>query len=165
VATFLILIIAIPEFYGSFEPRAQPFLEHTALKILFILVAIQIHLAIGARERSAKAYEIAEQRPPNRRVERTGLLQDVVEKINEAVEIGFFDRYLPRLAERIASFIEHTLSFVEQALDAFWSKTVRKGEAALNMLRNMQTGLLTINLIFVLLFLGVFFLLLMLRWR
>lgn len=168
LSTFLILILTIPVFYGSFELSIHHFLEHIFLKVLFILVAIQIqiHLTKSAnyQKGSSKACEINE-RLFNRSIERTSALQDAVEKIYVEVEVGLFDRDLQNFSEKTTSFLENVLSSAEKAFDIFWNGMVKKSEVALDMLRNVQTGLLNINLIFVITFLGASFILIVLMWR
>jgi hypothetical protein len=199
--TLVILGLIVPHYYSTFKLDLAHFLEHSFLKLLFTLNAVNLIFLISVSPSPIDAM-MTSSSPIGAGIEEYYKTMELevfdnglsrisspigagIEEYYKTMELEVFDNGLSKISTRSAQFLErlnqlssafdietyfdnaprymrNILESIDGAINWLWNRIAAKSESIPDILSNMQTGLLSNNLILVLGFLMLFIILLIL---
>ena len=175
--TFATLGLIVPHYSSTFKLDLTHFLEHSVLKLLFVLSAVNLGLLLRVRrlpsaharhnrmdeaaitaaphiDEGSKAlyetFELAASNPSLSGVSTTSA------RFSEQLDAFSSSFSLDTFGEDVPQYIRNAVTPVEKAVNWLWNLFASSSETILNALSRIQTGLLSHNLIFVLGFVLLF---------
>ena len=181
--TLGILGLIVPHYYSTFKLDLAHFLEHSFLKLLFAFGAINLLFLIGGRP--SPMLQVPLNMLDDATMTVSSQLDVGIEEFYTTMELEVFETGLSRVSTRSAQFLEKMNQFsssldiqtyvdnapqyiqnilepIEGTINWLWNRIASKSESIPRLLSNIQTGLLSHNLILVLGFLVLFIILLIL---
>jgi hypothetical protein len=179
--TFPIIALIAPHYYHNFDLSLVHYLEHSVLKILVILTAINLGFLLGSKIQSRQGTKVLLEH-----VNASSYINEIDTHLDQfyvTIEQDILNRGLDRLSTRVTHFLEkiNQLSFamdwwtfvehipryvekvfypIERCVNELWTGLVKKSERIPHVLSHIQTGFLSNNLLLVLGFLLFFIILL-----
>jgi hypothetical protein len=183
LCTLGILGLIVPHYYSTFKLDLAHFLEHSFLKLLFSFGAVNLIFLIGMRP--SPMLQVPLNMLDDATMTISSQIDDGIAELYETMELEIFDTGLSRVSTRSTQFLEKLDQFsssfdiqtyvdnaphyiqnilepIEGAINWLWNRVATKSESIPRLLSNIQTGLLSHNLILVLGFLVLFIILLIL---
>ena len=181
--TLVILGLIVPHYYSTFKLDLAHFLEHSFLKLLFAVGAVNLLFLVGVRH--SAMLQVPLNMLDDATMTISSQLEDGIEEFYKTLELEVFNTGLSRVSTRSTQFLERLVKFsssfdtqmyvdnapryiqnilepIEGAMNWLWNRVATKSESIPHFLSNLQTGLLSYNLILVLGFLVLFIILLIL---
>ena len=181
--TLGILGLIVPHYYSTFKLDLAHFLEHAFLKLLFMFGAVNLMFLVGVKP--SPMLQVPLNVLDDATIPLSSQLDEGIEELYKTMELEVFNTGLSRVSTRSAQFLErldqvsssfdiqtyvddapryigNILEPIEGAINWLWNRVATKSESIPRLLSNMQTGLLSHNLILVLGFLVLFIILLIL---
>lgn len=181
--TLGILGLIVPHYYSTFKLDLAHFLEHSFLKLLFMFGAVNLIFLIGMSP--SPMLQVPLNMIDDATMTVSSQIDDGIAELYETMELEIFDTGLSQVSTRSAQFLEKLSQFsssfdiqmyvdnapqfirnilepIEGAINWLWNRVATKSGSIPRLLSNMQTGLLSHNLILVLGFLVLFIILLIL---
>lgn len=175
IFTLLILGLIAPHYYYTFKLDAAHFLEHSFLKLLFVLGAVNLIFLLGTRP--SQVFHISQYVIDEATLNITSKIDDNIEELSKKVELEVFNTGISQVYMRTARFLEkinqmssifdiqtytdnapryiqNVLDPIEKKINWLWTLFASKSETVPNILSSIQTGLLNNNLMLVLGFLA-----------
>jgi len=183
LCTLGILALIVPHYYSTFKLDLAHFLEHSFLKLLFMFCAVNLIFLIGMNP--SPMLQVPLNMLGDATMNIPSQIDTGIEEFYETMELDVFDTGLSRVSTQSAQFLEKLDEFsssfdiqtyvdnapqyirnilepIEGAINWLWNRLATKSESIPRLLSNIQTGLLSHNLILVLGFLVLFIILLIL---